>query len=413
MQSSHIGIIGGGVVGLATAISLQAAGYKVTLIDKEAPGMGTSFGNAGLFADYARLPFTKFSMMCKMPGMLLDKTSPLSMQGSYLPALMPYGWEFFKACFPAKYEQGKVAMRSLQECTRQADQQLLTLTQAQGLIKSEGCLGLFATEDGFTTAQNGDLQERREQGVNLEFMNADQVRELEPDIAGFHAGGVFYPDTRFTISPVELSRRYAHHFASNGGEILLDEVKSVLPNDTQVVVGLSDSTVTYDQVVVCTGVASKEILAQLGIKVPMVSERGYHLTLDIGDKSLTRPVGWLDKSVYLTPMEDGIRLAGTAEFAFADAPLNSQRTDGMLEHAKVMLGSSPSIKSTWVGSRPSTPDTLPVIGALEGHPRVKVGFGHGHLGLTFAAITGKLITECIQGQATSVDLKPFSATRFS
>lgn len=413
MKSSHIGIIGGGVVGLATALSLQAAGYKVTLIDKEAPGMGASFGNAGLFADYARLPFTKFSMMCKMPGMLLDKTSPLSMQGRYLPTLVPYGWEFFKACFPAKYAQGKAAMKSLQEHTLQADQQLLTHTNAQDLIKSEGCLGLFSTEDGFATAQAGDLKERREQGVNLEFLNAAQVRELEPDIAGFHVGGVFYPDTRFTVSPVELSRRYAHHFANNGGEILLDEVKAVLPNDNEVVVRLSDSVATYDEVVVCTGVASKEILAQLGVKMPMVSERGYHLTLDIGAKSLSRPVGWLDKSVFLTPMEDGIRLAGTAEFAFADAPLNPQRTDGMLEHAKVMLDNTPSIKSTWVGSRPSTPDTLPVIGPLEHHPRVKVGFGHGHLGLTFAAITGKLITECIQGQATSVDLKPFSATRFS
>ncbi|MEH6651431.1 MAG: FAD-dependent oxidoreductase [Motiliproteus sp.] len=413
MQSSHIGIIGGGVVGLSTALSLQEAGYKVTLIDKEAPGMGTSFGNAGLFADYARLPFTKFSMMCKMPGMLLDKTSPLSMQGSYLPSLMPYGWEFFKACFPTRYAQGKAAMRSLQEHARQADQQLMNLSNAQDLIKSEGCLGLFATEEGFATAQSGDLQERREQGVNLEFLNADQVRDLEPDLAGFHAGGVFYPETRFTVSPVELSRRYARHFANNGGMILLDEVQAVLPNDDEVKVRLSDSSVTYDQVVVCTGVASKEILMQLGVKVPLVSERGYHLTLDIGSKSLTRPVGWLDKAVFLTPMEDGVRLAGTAEFASADAPLDPKRADTMLQHAKVMLGNNPSIKSTWVGSRPSTPDTLPVIGPLEHHPRVKVGFGHGHLGLTFAAITGKLITECVQGLAPSVDLKPFSAARFS
>ncbi|MEH6629112.1 MAG: FAD-dependent oxidoreductase [Motiliproteus sp.] len=413
MQSTHIGILGAGVVGLATALCLQKAGYKVTLIDKEAPGMGVSFGNAGLFADYARLPFAKFAMMCKMPGMLLDKTSPLSMQGSYLPSLVPYGWEFFKACFPTKYAQGKAAMKSLQEHARQADQELMSLTSVLDLIKSEGCLGLFATEEGFATAQSGDLQERREQGVNLEFLNADQVGELEPDLAGFYAGGVFYPETRFTVSPVELSRRYALHFTNNGGSILQDEVQAVLPSDNEVKVRLSDSTATYDQVVVCTGIASKEILTQLGVKMPLVSERGYHLTLDIGAKSLARPVGWLDKSVFLTPMEDGVRLAGTAEFASADAPLDPKRADAMLEHAKVMLGNNPSIKSTWVGSRPSTPDTLPVIGPLEHHPRVKVGFGHGHLGLTFAAITGKLIAESVQGQASSVDLKPFSAARFS
>lgn len=413
MQSTHIGILGAGIVGLSTAIFLQEAGYKVTLIDKEAPGMGTSFGNAGLFADYARLPFAKFAMMRKMPGMLLDKTSPLSMQSSYLPSLMPYGWEFFKACFPTKYAQGKAAMKSLQEHTQLTDQTLLNLTNAQRLIKSGGCLGLFATEDNYALARNGDLQERREQGVNLEFLSAKQVHDLEPDLADFHAGGVFYPDTRFTVSPLELSRHYAQHFSKNGGIILQDKVLAVSPNDNEVLVRLSDSIATYDQVVVCTGTASKGILAQLGVKVPLVSERGYHLTLDIGEKSLSRPVGWLDKAVFLTPMEGGVRLAGTAEFASVDAPLNPQRADTMLEHAKVMLGNNPSIKSTWVGSRPSTPDSLPVIGSLEQHPRVKAGFGHGHLGLTFAAITGKLITECIQGKTTSVCLKPFSAARFS
>nr|WP_320135764.1 FAD-binding oxidoreductase [uncultured Amphritea sp.] len=413
MDSTQIGVVGGGVVGLATAIFLQQAGYQVTLIDKEAPGMGTSFGNAGLFADYARLPFANFSMMRKMPGMLLDKSSPLSMQLSYLPSLMPYGWEFFKACFPANYTQAKIAMRALQEHVRQADQALLNLTQAQDLIKSEGCLGLFATDEAFATAQSGDLHKRREQGVELEFLSANQVQALEPDLADFHVGGVFYPNTRSTVSPIELSRRYAHHFTANGGVILQDEVLALIPNDSDVVVRLSDRHITYDQVVLCAGLASKNILATLGITVPVVSERGYHLTLDIGNKSLNRPVGWLDKSVFLTPMDDGVRLAGTAEFASAEAPSNVKRTEGMLAHAKVMLGNDPSIKSTWVGSRPSTPDTLPVIGPLERYPRVTVGFGHGHLGLTFAAVTGKLITESLLGHTPSIDLKPFSVTRFS
>ena len=172
----------------------------------------------------------------------------------------------------------------------------------------------------FAAAQSGDLQERRGQGVNLEFLDAGQVSELEPDLAGFHAGGVFYPDTRFTVSPVELSRCYARHFAAQGGVILQDTVQAVEPGSDAVSVRLSDSTVKYDQVVLCTGVGSKQILEQMGIRMPMVSERGYHLTLDIGNKSLQRPVGWLDKAVFLTPMEGGVRLAGTAEFAYADAP---------------------------------------------------------------------------------------------
>ena len=413
MQDSQIGIIGAGVVGLSTALWLQKAGYQVTLIDKELPGMGASFGNAGLFADYARLPFARFSMMRKMPGLLLDKSSPLSMHTSYIPNLLPYGWRFFKACFADNYAKGKVALAQLHQHTVQADETLLEMSKAQDLIKAEGCLGLFANQQDFLSAQHGDLLERQQQGVNLEFLSASQVADLEPDLAAFHAGGVFYPDTRFTVSPVELCRRYANYFTENGGKIIQNQALAITPKTSGVSVQLTDQNVDFDHLVICAGVASKELLTPLGIKMPMVSERGYHLTLDLANKRLQRPVGWLDKSVFLTPMADGVRLAGTAEFAAVEAPLDESKAQVMLQHAKVMLGEQPEITSTWVGSRPSTPDSLPVIGPLKRYPQISLGFGHGHLGLTLSAITGQLIAHAIQGKSSSVDLTPFAPERFS
>lgn len=419
MENKHIAIVGAGVVGLSTALSLQQAGYRVTLIDRDDPGMGTSFGNAGLFADYARLPFTKFAMMRKMPGMLMDSTSPLSMQGSYLPNLVPYGWRFFKSCFRSKYESGRAALTSLQELAPAADHQLLQLTGSEDLVIANGCLALFDAEQGVEDARTGDMAERIEQGVNLEFLSASEVAELEPDLAAFHAGGVFYPDTRFTVSPVAISQRYASYIAANGGTILQDEVQEIIvnsaasANDKGVSLRLSNSVEHFDNLVLCAGVASKALLKPLGCNFPLVSERGYHLTLDTDGKKLTRPVGWLDKAVFLTPMSDGVRLAGSAEFAYDDAPLNPQRASVMLQHAKVMLGQEPGIKSTWVGSRPSTPDSLPVIGTLKKHPQISVAFGHGHLGLTFGAVTGQLITESIKGVNPAVDLTPFAPERFS
>ncbi|MEH6579046.1 MAG: FAD-dependent oxidoreductase [Amphritea sp.] len=413
MENKHIAIVGAGVVGLSTALSLQQAGYRVTLIDRDDPGMGTSFGNAGLFADYARLPFTKFALMRKMPGMLLDSTSPLAMQGSYLPNLVPYGWGFFKSCFRSKYEKGRAALTALQQFAPQADRQLLQLTGAEALVKANGCLALFDSEQGVEDARTGDMAERLQQGVNLEFLSAAEVAELEPNLAGFHAGGVFYPDTRFTVSPAALSGQYASHIAANGGVILQDEVQDIIVNGRGISLRLSDSTEHFDNLVLCAGIASKGLLKPLGCNFPLVSERGYHLTLNTGDLQLNRPVGWLDKAVFLTPMSDGVRLAGTAEFAYADAPLNPERASVMLEHAKVMLGQEPEIRSTWVGSRPSTPDSLPVIGPLKSHPQICVAFGHGHLGLTFGAVTGQLISESIRGVKTSVDLAPFAPERFS
>lgn len=413
MENNNVAIIGAGIVGLSTALSLQQAGYRVTLIDREAPGMGASFGNAGLFADYARLPFTKFALMRKMPGMLMDSTSPLSMQGSYLPNLLPYGWGFLKSCFQSRYEAGREALTSLQQFAPTADKTLLQLTGAEDLVKANGCLALFDSEQTVADAREGDMAERLQQGVNLEFLSAAEVADLEPDLAGFHAGGVYYPDTRFTVSPVAVCQRYAEYFVSQGGILIEDEVRQVEVNGLGVHLRLSDTAQAFDRLVMCAGVASVKLLKPLGCSFPLVSERGYHLTLDIDGKQLSRPVGWLDKAVFLTPMADGVRLAGTAEFAHADAPLNQERANAMLEHAKVMLGLDPEIRSTWVGSRPSTPDSLPVIGALKQHPQIAVAFGHGHLGLTFAAITGELIKQTLSGEATSVDLSPFAPERFS
>ncbi|WP_432474613.1 NAD(P)/FAD-dependent oxidoreductase [Amphritea sp. HPY] len=413
MENKHIAIVGAGVVGLSTALNLQQAGYRVTLIDRDDPGMGTSFGNAGLFADYARLPFTKFAMMRKMPGMLLDRTSPLSMQGSYLPNLVPYGWGFFKSCFRANYEKGCRALTSLQRLAPAADHKLLQLAGSEDLVKANGCLALFDSEQSIAEAKTGDMAERIQQGVNLEFLSAGEVTELEPELAAFHAGGVFYPNTRFTVSPVAISQRYAGHFAANGGMIVQDEVQEIIASGKGVTLRLSDTSMHFDNLVLCAGVASKQLLKPLGCNFPLVSERGYHLTLDTDGKQLNRPVGWLDKAVFLTPMSDGVRLAGTAEFADADAPLNQQRANVMLQHAKVMLGLEPEIKSTWVGSRPSTPDSLPVIGSLNKYPQISVAFGHGHLGLTFGAVTGQLIKETISDEKTSVDLTPFAPERFS
>ncbi|WP_421868381.1 NAD(P)/FAD-dependent oxidoreductase [Motiliproteus sp.] len=417
MENQHIAIVGAGIVGLSSALWLQRAGYRVTLIDRDEPGMGASFGNAGLFADYARLPFTKFALMRKMPGMLLDSTSPLSMQGSYLPKLLPYGWGFFKSCFQSRYEHGRAALTALQQVAPEADRQLLQLSGSESLIKANGCLALFESEQGVDDARNGDMAERLQQGVKLEFLSAAEVNELEPDLADFHAGGVFYPNTRYTVSPIALTRSYALHFAENGGRVVQDSVEQISVgtkgSGTGVSLQLSQGVEHFDRLVLCAGTASKVLLKSLGSDFPLVSERGYHLTLDTGSKALSRPVGWLDKAVFLTPMADGVRLAGTAEFAHADAPLNPTRASVMLNHARVMLGQEPSVRSTWVGSRPSTPDSLPVIGPLKQHPQISVAFGHGHLGLTLGAVTGQLISESIQGKTPSVDLSPFSPERFS
>lgn len=409
-ETQQVAVIGAGIVGLSCALWLLKAGYRVTIIDRGAPGEGTSFGNAGVLAGFARLPFTRFSMLCKIPKMLMDRDSPLSVSSHYIPDLLPYGWSYFKSCF--NYKNMRSALTELQAQAYDADQVLLNLTGGQSLVRSEGSLGLFADADSIKNARKGEMHERLQQGVRLEFCDAAQVHDLEPDLAPFYAGGVYYPDTRFTVSPVELSRCYARYFEAHGGRIVRDKVNFIDLNEQGVKIQTSLQGYQFDKLVIAAGSSSKQLVSQLGLNIPLVSERGYHLMINAGEKKTHRPIAWLDKSVFISPMEEGIRMAGTAEFADENAKPNRGRIDCMKRHARTMLGDDLEFESIWVGSRPSTPDSLPVIGRLPGQENITLAFGHGHLGLTLSAVTGKLIAELVQGVKPSIDLDAFSPVRF-
>ena len=411
--NTHIAVIGAGVVGLATALWLQRSGHRVTLIDRQEPGQGTSYGNAGVFADYARLPMTSFAQLRSVPGMLMDKESPLSIQARYAKHLIPYGWNFLKACTPEKYRRGCDALTSLQLMAPEADAVLLDETGSNDLVRHAGALAVFGTREGFDAALEGHLKDRRAQGVNMQQLSAGEVRELEPDLAAFHVGGVLYPDTRHTVSPVELSRRYARHFVAHGGQVLQEEIKTLADTGPGCAVHTDQGVHHFDRAVICAGVAAAGLAAQLGVRVPLVSERGYHLMLDADSWHLNRPVVWLDKATFLTPMEDGVRVAGMAEFADPDAPQKKEKTELMRKTAEKMIGRTPTVKSSWVGSRPSTPDSLPVIGRVPGHPDFVLAFGHGHLGLTLSAVTGRLVAESMEDARHEKILAAFSPGRFS
>lgn len=409
----HVGIVGAGIVGLATALWLQRAGCRVTVIDRQGPGEGTSSGNAGVFADYGRVPFASMGQLRQLPGQLLDRQSPLSIQASYLPRLLPFGLRFLQACRPEQFQLGCQAMAQLQRTASQDDAVLLDAAQAHDLVKAHGALALCSTEQGVQQARKGHLKLRAELGTTITMVSRQEVADMEPALGDFHAGGAYYPDTRFTINPLALSQRYAEHILRNGGRFIRADVGLLTPSAQSCKVNLKGQTLSFDQLVVCTGVASAAMLAPLGVRIPLVSERGYHLMLDAADIALQRPVVWLDKATFLTPMQEGIRVAGTAEFAPETAPAKQARSVLMQQTARTMLGHLPDVLSSWVGSRPSTPDSLPVIGSLPGQTRVWVAFGHGHLGLTLSSVTGRLISESLCAGIELPEIAPYSPSRFT
>ncbi len=411
-ESQHIGIIGAGIVGLSTALHLQQAGLKVTLIDNSAPGMETSFGNAGLFADYARTPFARFSTLRQMPSLIMDKQSSLSINAGYSPKLMRYGWHFFNACFEANFQKITQTLNALQERARQADQFLIDLSEANHLIKKNGCIGLFSNQAGFEKAKRNELAERQALGVDLKLLDKRTIKDLEPNLADFYHAGVLYPNTRFTTDPAALCQQYFSYFLSNNGRFINHKALFIDPHSTKVQVHTTSQIAEFDQLVIAAGFSSKALLKQLEVNVPIVSERGYHLTLADRGNTLSHAVGWLDKSMFLTPMSAGIRVAGTAEFASPDTPPDRSRIKLMQRNALTMLNDKFETSSSWVGSRASTPDTLPVIGPLKDHPNIISAFGHGHLGLTLAAITGQLVKDIVLGSPTKIDISALSSSRF-
>ncbi|MGB1237359.1 MAG: NAD(P)/FAD-dependent oxidoreductase [Pseudomonadales bacterium] len=412
-SASSIAILGAGVVGLSTAYWLQRAGFAVTLFDSEPPGSGASFGNAGLFADYGRLPFANFGMLRKMPGMLLDKMSPLAIDPSYSPQLLRFGHNYVKACFSGRYVRAREGLYNLHSLAREADDAIIDATGSRDLIRDEGFLGLFSTAQSLQQARDGQLAERARQGVEMRFLDSAQVADMEPGLAMPFAGAVFYPNTRQSIDPLAYCQRLFAHFQAMGGHFVQQRVSKLSATPEQVELRTLQCSYRASRLVVAAGAASRELLKQLHIDITQVCERGYHLMLADSAPALNRPIAWMNQGVHMTPMSQGVRVAGTAEYTHFSAAPSERRQAVMLKHAKQMLGQEIEVASDWVGSRPTTPDSLPVIANSVQQPRVTLAFGHGHLGLTLASVTGKMVAELAAGEATSVDISAFSAERFS
>lgn len=410
----NVAVLGAGVVGLCSAISLQKAGFKVTLIDSQPPGLGASFGNAGLFADYARLPFANFAMLRKIPKMLLDKNSPLSIDPSYSPALTRYAKEYLKACRASQYQAGKQGLYNLHSIAKQADHALFKETKSEHLIAQQGFLGLFSTAASFDKAKPS-FAEREQQGAQLELLSTEQISALEPQLNMLFAGAVYYPNTYHSLDPQLYSASLFTYFSQNGGVFRQEKITQINPLDQQGLIELRSvlHTTLYDQLVIATGAATKALVEQLHLSIPQVCERGYHLMLKDSGLAINRPIAWMNQGVHMTPMNRAIRVAGTAEYAQNDAPPSERRKAVMLKHAKQMLGEQIEVESSWVGSRPTTPDSLPVIAKMKKQPNVTLAFGHGHLGLTLASATGKVVAELVANQTPCVDISAFTAERFS
>jgi D-amino-acid dehydrogenase len=406
-------VIGAGIVGVCCALHLQREGFKVRLVEKGEPGMKTSFGNSGSFGTASCVPFALPGVLKKVPKMLFDSESPLKLRWSHVPKALPFFLRLIEASRPSRVEAIAAARNSLLVHTHAGYAPLIEGADAAQWVDHNGLMMVFESEAAFEGAAYA-LDLRRRNGVHMDILDGNEARQMEPALARSVIKAVSLPDVSRTIDPFRLTSALAQDFLRRGGEIVTAEVRGFAIGSEGPTKILTDrGPIDVEQVVLAAGVWSRPLARQLGTSVPLEAERGYHVMFAPQEFGLKRALVSADRSVSLAHMHEGIRATGVAEFAAPDAPADMRIADRVMRHAMALVpGLRGEPVSRWMGPRPSHPDSKPVIGRSPRHRNVFFAFGHDHLGLTMAGITGKLVAELATGQSTTVDLAPFRPDRF-
>jgi D-amino-acid dehydrogenase len=408
-------VIGAGIVGLALAFRLREGGAEVTVVDPAPPGEGgASFGNAGAISSTSVVPLAMPGTLRQVPRMLLDPAAPLHIPLRYWLTAAPWLARFVASARPAAVARAAAALDALQ---RLATEQHLALARDIGapeLIQPEGNLYLY--RDAAQLAKDRSSWDlRRQYGARVEVLDGAGIRALEPDIGPSYTVGIFLPDHAHCASPHRYAVAVAEALRRAGGELHQDRIRALTIRDGRAI-GAEGEAGNYpaEEVVVAAGAWSAKLLAPLGYRIPLETQRGYHINLPNSGVAIRRPVVPADRKVFITPMEGGLRVAGTVEFGGLERAPNEVR-------ARLLYGDLaavfPQARSTgtegfWMGHRPCLPDSVPVMGPSARVPGLWFAFGHGHLGLTGAAPTAAMLAPAMLGHAPNADFAPFAAERF-
>ncbi|MFJ2981166.1 MULTISPECIES: NAD(P)/FAD-dependent oxidoreductase [unclassified Pseudomonas] len=409
---TDIAVVGAGIVGVACALQLARQGRRVLLIDRQPPGHGASYGNAGHLATEQVFPIADLSILKRLPRMLLDPMGPLRLDWKYLPKALPWFTRLLLNLRPAPFQRSVAGIRALNEGSLGAWQRLLGSLGRSDLFKEDGSLLVF--ERAESRAALDTLRARmQQQNVQVDFWSADTVRAAAPQLSTSIQGGLFFPRTGHFIDPYQVVCALFEAAKANGVRFVQAQVDGGQLNGNGVQLFSDQGTFHARQVLISGGAHSRPLTTALtGKRVPLDTERGYHLMLPGEQQRLPFAVTSLERKFIMTPMADGLRLAGTVEFAGLDAPPSMQRawqlhrlSQGLFQRDLSAEGATP-----WMGFRPSLPDSLPVIDRVcDG--RVLLAFGHQHLGLTQAAVTAQWVGR-LADRELHAELKAYRLDRF-
>jgi D-hydroxyproline dehydrogenase len=412
-KKSSVGVIGAGIQGVCISLSLIKKGFDVTLIDQDEPGRASaSYGNAGHFSPYASVPMNRPDILADVPSMLLNSKGPLALKWNYVPKMIPWFVQFINNCSKKKMMHTAKYMHQILDLALPAYDELFEEIDISGLVENKGILYFWTNKD--LKSRELEIKIRDELGVKQQILTPHEIHDLEPNIKKIYHGGALYADAKHARNPKKILLKLFDRFIKRGGKFIKQNVQTIaFKSDDKPIIKTDLNSYNFDKAVIACGAFSKKLTDQVNEKIPLDTERGYHVHFKGHDHLLSRPVIFLNRGFGITPMEQGLRVVGTVEFGGLNNPPSKKRILNLVDNAKYLFPELNEHYDEWLGFRPTLPDFLPVLGPSKNHKNLFYSFGHHHLGWTLGAISGKIISGMIAGENTNLNLSAYKSQRFS
>ena len=370
------------------------------------PGNGASYGNAGAFSDYAAVALNQPSVIKNLPKYLFSSFSPLSIKFNYLLKILPWAFQFLKNCNQKSMRNTAEKMNDLLVFSIAEYEKIFKDIGAEDLVEQKGTLYIYGKDNKEQVKESNLL--RQELKIKQHLLSKHEVHDMEPNLNPIYEGGIYFPNAMHTKNPKKISDKIFSKCLEMGATFIKDEIIII---DSQKLKS-KDKEYAFEELLITAGAFSKQFTDQLGESIPLETERGYHVHFKDSDTTITRPVCSLDSGIYLTPMEQGLRAAGTVELGGLSNPPSPKRIQYVTQETKKMISNLPDPYDSWMGFRPSLPDFVPVIGESKHYKNIFYAFGHHHLGWTLAAITGSVISKIICKDGVNLNFSKYSSDRF-
>ena len=407
-----VGIIGAGIQGVCTAFHLQKKGFKVTIFDKYDPGKMASYGNAGHFSPYAVLQLNRPDIIYDIPKMLFSSYGPLALRWNYIPKMIPWIIRYLKSSTLKSMNHTAKYMHQILNLSLDAYDEMFSEIDTTNLVERKGIIYVWTNKN--IKSRELEIKVRNDLGVKQKLLKKDEIKDLEPNLNPVFDAGALYDYAYHARDPHGILKKFFELFIDRGGKFIKTDVKSVQQtkiDETEITT--ENKKYKFEKSIIACGAFSKKLTDQLGEKIPLDTERGYHVHFENMDHLISRPVIFLDRGFGMTPMNQGLRAVGTVELGGLENPISKKRIDYIVRCAKELLPQLKLHKDEWLGFRPTLPDFLPVIGPSFKNKNIIYAFGHQHLGWTLGAITGKIVSGIVSNEKTNLNLAPYSSSRFN